>query len=236
MVALLNVHPSRLQDLREEDRLRIEPEVPLEEYRDVFGNIATRFMAPPGADPPRELDADRGLGPARSDLSECPRGAGRRFTAGNAAVSDEQPVLRGRPAVADCRRALRRRAARLGARPGDLHVGEHEGDVQLPAGAAHPHGARRLHRARRRLPRLPAPRHHLLPRPEHPGAVYRRLSRRHRGDAAALADGFQRLVRGLPGGPLVDVRRPPQPGRASAASCSPPASTPPTSPSPRRSA
>ena len=28
MVALLNVHPSRLQDLREEDRLRIEPEVP----------------------------------------------------------------------------------------------------------------------------------------------------------------------------------------------------------------
>ena len=48
MVALLNVHPSRLQDLREEDRLRIEPEIPLQEYRDVFGNIATRFIAPEG--------------------------------------------------------------------------------------------------------------------------------------------------------------------------------------------
>ena len=131
MVALLNVHPSRLQDLREEDRLKIEPEVPLEEYRDVFGNIATRFMAPAGFDPPHELDADRGLGPARSDLPERPRGAGRRIAAGNAALSDEQPVLRGRPAVADCGRALRRRAARLGARAGHLHLGEHEGDVQL---------------------------------------------------------------------------------------------------------
>ena len=104
------------------------------------------------------------------------------------------------------------------------------------AGAPHAHGARRLHRAGRRLPRLPAPGDHLLPRPEHPGALHRRLSRRHRRAAAALADGFQRLVRGLPGRPLVDVRRPPQPGRASAASCSPPASTPPTSPSPRHSA
>ena len=49
LVALLNVHPSRLDDLREEDRLRIEPEVAVEEYRDLFGNIATRFVAPAGA-------------------------------------------------------------------------------------------------------------------------------------------------------------------------------------------
>ena len=49
MVALLNVHPSRLHDLREEDRLKIEPEIPLEEYRDVFGNRATRFTAPAGS-------------------------------------------------------------------------------------------------------------------------------------------------------------------------------------------
>jgi transglutaminase-like putative cysteine protease len=48
MVALLNVHPSRRHDLREEDRLKIEPGIPVEEYRDVFGNIATRFIAPQG--------------------------------------------------------------------------------------------------------------------------------------------------------------------------------------------
>jgi transglutaminase-like putative cysteine protease len=48
MVALLNVHPSRRQDLHEPDRLRVEPEVAVEEYQDLFGNIATRVMAPAG--------------------------------------------------------------------------------------------------------------------------------------------------------------------------------------------
>ncbi len=48
MTALLNVHPSRRHDLREPDRLRIEPEVPLEEYQDLFGNLSTRFVAPQG--------------------------------------------------------------------------------------------------------------------------------------------------------------------------------------------
>jgi transglutaminase-like putative cysteine protease len=49
IVALLNVHPSRRHDLREPDRLRTEPEVPVEEYRDMFGNFATRFVAPAGS-------------------------------------------------------------------------------------------------------------------------------------------------------------------------------------------
>jgi transglutaminase-like putative cysteine protease len=48
MTALLNVHPSRRHDLREPDRLRIEPEVPVEEYQDLFGNLSTRFVAPQG--------------------------------------------------------------------------------------------------------------------------------------------------------------------------------------------
>jgi len=48
MVALLNVHPSRREHLREGDRVLTEPEVPAEEFRDIFGNIATRIMAPPG--------------------------------------------------------------------------------------------------------------------------------------------------------------------------------------------
>src|SRR4026209_2947990 len=48
MTALLNVHPSRRHDLREPDRVRLEPEVPIEEYRDLFGNLSTRFVAPQG--------------------------------------------------------------------------------------------------------------------------------------------------------------------------------------------
>jgi transglutaminase-like putative cysteine protease len=48
MVALLNVHPSRRGDLREPDRVRVEPAVDVEEYRDLFGNLSTRFVAPAG--------------------------------------------------------------------------------------------------------------------------------------------------------------------------------------------
>jgi transglutaminase-like putative cysteine protease len=48
IVALLNVHPSRAADLLEPDRLRIEPDVPQEQYTDSFGNLCSRFTAPAG--------------------------------------------------------------------------------------------------------------------------------------------------------------------------------------------
>jgi transglutaminase-like putative cysteine protease len=48
MIALLNVYPSRKQDLREPDILQIEPQVPIDLYEDTFGNICTRFAVPPG--------------------------------------------------------------------------------------------------------------------------------------------------------------------------------------------
>jgi transglutaminase-like putative cysteine protease len=48
VVALLNVHPSRVGDLIEPDILRVEPEVQQEQYTDTFGNICTRFTAPAG--------------------------------------------------------------------------------------------------------------------------------------------------------------------------------------------
>jgi transglutaminase-like putative cysteine protease len=49
MTVLLSVHPSRRQDLREPDRLRLEPDVAIDEYQDIFGNISTRFVAPAGS-------------------------------------------------------------------------------------------------------------------------------------------------------------------------------------------
>ena len=49
MVALLAVHPSRRHDLREPDRVQVEPPLPLEEHRDIFGNVSTRFVAPAGS-------------------------------------------------------------------------------------------------------------------------------------------------------------------------------------------
>lgn len=48
MVALLNIHPSRTSDLQEPDILRIEPNVQMDQYRDSFDNICSRFVAPTG--------------------------------------------------------------------------------------------------------------------------------------------------------------------------------------------
>ena len=48
MIALLSVHSSREADLREPDLLRADPEVSVEPYVDIFGNICSRFLAPAG--------------------------------------------------------------------------------------------------------------------------------------------------------------------------------------------
>ena len=47
-VAMLHVHPSRVDDLREPDLLQTEPALSLDSYIDNFGNICTRFDAPAG--------------------------------------------------------------------------------------------------------------------------------------------------------------------------------------------
>ena len=48
VVALLNVHPSRVPNLLEPDYLNVEPPVDVECYYDTFGNRCTRFHAPAG--------------------------------------------------------------------------------------------------------------------------------------------------------------------------------------------
>ncbi len=48
-VAMLHVHPSRRDDLREPDEMHVEPVLPLDTYIDSFGNVCTRFNAPAGS-------------------------------------------------------------------------------------------------------------------------------------------------------------------------------------------
>ena len=48
MIAMLNVHYSRFGDLEQADYLVTSPSVPLESYRDGFGNWCTRMVAPAG--------------------------------------------------------------------------------------------------------------------------------------------------------------------------------------------
>ena len=48
MMALLGVHDSRHQDLRVQPRLVSVPAIPMHDYTDGFGNVATRFVLPEG--------------------------------------------------------------------------------------------------------------------------------------------------------------------------------------------
>ncbi len=48
MILLLNVHYSRASDLEQPDLLTVDPVVPIEAYRDGFGNWCTRLVAPEG--------------------------------------------------------------------------------------------------------------------------------------------------------------------------------------------
>ncbi len=48
MVTLLNVHPSRVADLRAPDELRAEPAAQMESFIDSFGNRCVRFVAQQG--------------------------------------------------------------------------------------------------------------------------------------------------------------------------------------------
>jgi transglutaminase-like putative cysteine protease len=48
MILMLNIHPSRMADLLDDDQLMTEPELPVSHYRDLFGNRCSRIVAPPG--------------------------------------------------------------------------------------------------------------------------------------------------------------------------------------------
>jgi transglutaminase-like putative cysteine protease len=48
MIAMLNVHSSRASDLERPDYVITAPSVPIEGYRDSFGNWCTRLVAPSG--------------------------------------------------------------------------------------------------------------------------------------------------------------------------------------------
>ena len=48
MLALLNVHSSRYQDLESPDFIRTEPYFPITQYHDAFGNLCSRFTLPAG--------------------------------------------------------------------------------------------------------------------------------------------------------------------------------------------
>ena len=48
MILMLTIHPSRLADLLTDHRIAFTPRTISHDYKDIFGNICTRILAPPG--------------------------------------------------------------------------------------------------------------------------------------------------------------------------------------------
>src|SRR5437764_812907 len=48
MILMLYVHPSRQRDLRTEEKIVVEPDVPLTDFTDLYGNRCARVLAPAG--------------------------------------------------------------------------------------------------------------------------------------------------------------------------------------------
>src|ERR1700712_2861251 len=48
MLLLLNVHSSRYQDLETPDFIRTDPQIPITQYHDTYGNLCSRLVLPPG--------------------------------------------------------------------------------------------------------------------------------------------------------------------------------------------
>ena len=48
LLLMLSLHPEREADLRTPQRMTFDPPIPSHEYRDSFGNVCTRVVAPPG--------------------------------------------------------------------------------------------------------------------------------------------------------------------------------------------
>ena len=63
MLLMLSIHPSRQQDLLTDHVIQFSPNVQARNFRDAFGNVCTRLVAPPGLIQIRNefLVADSGL-------------------------------------------------------------------------------------------------------------------------------------------------------------------------------
>lgn len=48
MILMLYVHPSRQADLRAEEKIVVEPNIPITDFRDLYGNRCARLLAPAG--------------------------------------------------------------------------------------------------------------------------------------------------------------------------------------------
>ena len=212
MVALLNVHPSRFADLRAPDVVHTEPVVNVDVYIDSYGNRCARFVAPQGLirlNCTTEINDSGVPDPANWSAREIP--------------VQELPsemlryLLNSRYCEVDRFSAI---ALELfgGITPGWSRVQAVCDWVHSKVTFGYQYARPTKSALDVYTERFGVCRdfQHLavthVPRPEHSRSLCDWISGRHRRAciAVAVADGLQRVVRGLPRRPLVDLRCPPQ--------------------------
>jgi len=206
IIMVLGTHFTRASDIIVPDYMTTSPSVPISPYRDVFGNWCSRIVAPAGR---MRLSADGVV----LDTGEPDVVAS---WATQHAVEDLPPealtfLLGSRYCETD---RLSDVAWKLfeKAPPGWARVQAICDFVHRHIAFGYEHaratmtGLGGIQRRQGRVSRLCAPRHHVLPLHEHPGALLHRLSRRHRSAAPLWPDGFRRLVRGISRRALVHIR------------------------------
>ena len=207
MIMVLGTHFSRASDIVVPDHLTTTPSLPIEAYRDLFGNWCSRILAPAG---PAAADRRRHrprLGPARHRCSVCAAECRRGLAGGHARLSSRQPLLRDRSPFGAGVAAVRQHAAGMAARPGDLRLRPQPHHVRLPACTCRP---RRRGRPSTSATACAA----TTPTSPSPSAAAMNIPARYctgyLGDIGIPPvlgpDGLRRLVRGLPRRPVVHVR------------------------------
>ena len=206
MIVTLTVHFSRFSDLERPDHLMTNPSVPIEGYRDSFGNWCSRLVAPagrfslgtdaivrdPGVPDPADLNA------LQHQVQHLPTETllfllGSRYCETDR-LSDEAWRLFGHTPLG---------WPRVQAICDFVHN-------HITFGYEHSRATRTASEAYRERHGVCRDYAHLavgvLPLPEHPGALLHRLHYRHRPSSAVRADGFCGVDRSLSRRPLARLR------------------------------
>jgi len=229
MVTMLGIHPSRFSDIVGTESIVAEPNVPIGFYRDSFGNVCGRLVAPAGG------VTFHGHAVVRdSGLPDLVVPTAQQVPIDQ--LPDELLLYLMPSRYCETDKLTDIAWSLFGTtQPGWARVQAIVDFVHnhVTFGYEHAHFMKSAHDVYEQgagvCRDFRASGADLLPLHEHPGALLHRLSRRYRRAQGSGADGFLRLVPGLSVRPVVHLRRPPQssahrphPDRA-------PAATPPTS-------
>ena len=139
MIAILNVHSSRVSDLERPDYLITTPSVPVEGYRDSFGNWCNRLVAPAGRSPskPKPWSATRAGGIQQIQVLSRPKS--RTFPQ-RPALPVGQPLLRDGSSLRRRLEPLWISSVGLAPRAGDLRLRARSYHLRLRALARDTYG------------------------------------------------------------------------------------------------